>query len=310
MIVQRLRRARLVAFCPVVLAIAFGGSLFADSAAGDTVCPELWRDGGVGPWDFTDSGRDLAVVERRHFTRDVEMLIRGESASVGADLNYTLNVIPNHPRALDAVSRLALREGRAQPRGLRLSVECWFRRAFDYRPEDINVHVVYAVHQNRHGRRDSAIETLQKAADIAPASAQVHYNLGLLLLERGDFELARAHAERAYLFGATPDGLRQRLARAGHPVQSRRSQSVEEHLDAFSLAFERGDYDAAREALEQALAQSPRDPEIHYNLGIVLVRQDLHEEALSHAEQAYALGFPHPGLRNALQRAGYELSED
>lgn len=57
-----------------------------------------------GPFDYRDPAaraESLQVVERYHFTADVEMLRRGKaSANVLDDLNYTLRAFPNHHRAL------------------------------------------------------------------------------------------------------------------------------------------------------------------------------------------------------------------
>ncbi|MGD2081966.1 MAG: tetratricopeptide repeat protein [Chromatiales bacterium] len=58
----------------------------------------------------------------------------------------------------------------------------------------------------------------------------------------------------------------------------------------------------------QAAAEiSPRNPEIHYNLGLALVGLKRYSEALSHAEEAYEGGYPLPGLKNKLERAGYRV---
>ena len=63
---------------------------------------------GYGPYDYTDprtrkGGKDapLSLVERYHFTPDVENLVGGNT-SLGpeGDLNYTITAFPNHHRAL------------------------------------------------------------------------------------------------------------------------------------------------------------------------------------------------------------------
>lgn len=67
--------------------------------------------------------------------------------------------------------------------------------------------------------------------------------------------------------------------------------------------------DEARRMLEKAVDMDPSHPEVHYNLGLVLFRLKDYEAARSHAKQAYALGYPLPGLKNMLEEAGYSLSE-
>jgi len=49
-------------------------------------------------------------------------------------------------------------------------------------------------------------------------SAVIHYLLGLVLMDLKDFAAAQEHARRAYELGYPLPGLRDRLARAGHPL--------------------------------------------------------------------------------------------
>jgi Tfp pilus assembly protein PilF len=43
---------------------------------------------------------------------------------------------------------------------------------------------------------------------------------------------------------------------------------------------------------------------LHYNMGLAYLDLKDYDRALAHAHKAYALGFPLPGLRNRLKRAG------
>jgi tetratricopeptide (TPR) repeat protein len=61
-----------------------------------------------------------------------------------------------------------------------------------------------------------ALEAGIKALD--GRSADLHYVLGLVLVELGDYPGATEHASRAYEMGYPLPGLRDRLARAGHPL--------------------------------------------------------------------------------------------
>ena len=63
-----------------------------------------------------------------------------------------------------------------------------------------------------------------------------------------------------------------------------------------------------KEALEyysHAEALMPDSSELHYNLGLLLTNLDRHEDALSHAQRAYAMGFPLPGLKRRLIKSGH-----
>ena len=63
----------------------------------------------------------------------------------------------------------------------------------------------------------------------------------------------------------------------------------------------------AEEALEQyqeAVKMQPENANINYNIGLLYLKKKNYEQSVAHAKKAYRLGFPLPGLRNKLKRAG------
>ena len=56
--------------------------------------------------------------------------------------------------------------------------------------------------------------------------------------------------------------------------------------------------------LEEAERLSPEDRSILYNLGLAYFRAKDYAKSRDYAERAYERGYPLPGLRNLLQRAG------
>ena len=65
--------------------------------------------------------------------------------------------------------------------------------------------------------------------------------------------------------------------------------------------------DRIEKAIEQykvSLKLKPNASETHYNLGLALHKTGIQDEALVHAKRAYELGYPLPGLRNKLIKAG------
>ena len=63
----------------------------------------------------------------------------------------------------------------------------------------------------------------------------------------------------------------------------------------------------AEEALEQyqeAVRIQPEHANINYNIGLLYLKIKNYEQSVVHAKKAYKLGFPLPGLRNKLKRAG------
>jgi tetratricopeptide (TPR) repeat protein len=74
--------------------------------------------------------------------------------------------------------------------------------------------MIFAIYLNRIGKRTEAIDQLHQAQKLLPESANIHYNLGLIFRELGDFENSLAHAHKAYALGFQLPGLRNRLKQA------------------------------------------------------------------------------------------------
>ena len=68
--------------------------------------------------------------------------------------------------------------------------------------------------------------------------------------------------------------------------------------------FALGKTDQALGMFRSAVALSPEDATINYNLGLAYLKMQDYENANHFAKKAYALGFPLPGLRNLLVAAG------
>lgn len=64
------------------------------------------------------------------------------------------------------------------------------------------------------------------------------------------------------------------------------------------------DPDLARSLFEQADRLEPDNSELQYNLGLMYVKLDELDQALVHAQRAYAMNYPLDGLKNKLSRLG------
>jgi tetratricopeptide (TPR) repeat protein len=167
--------------------------------------------------DYTSSENRayLGIVEEYHFTPNIEALRSGNTGTIGGDLSYTLVQFPNHPRALAAFANLSLRDKRLKPDGARFSVECFFDRAIRFKPTDGIVRMVYGNYLMKAGQPDKATEQLQMAADLQPDNPTINYNLGLLYMQRKDYERARIYAKKAYELDFPLPGLKNQLIKAG-----------------------------------------------------------------------------------------------
>lgn len=68
-----------------------------------------------------------------------------------------------------------------------------------------------------------------------------------------------------------------------------------------------GRFQESKKSLEKAAKLAPDNPEVNYNLGLALYNLEDYERARTYARKAYQGGYPLPGLRNMLERAGYPL---
>lgn len=158
----------------------------------------------------------LGIVEDAHFTPEVEALVRGKTgATAGGDLSYTLVVFPNHHRALIAMAALGEKEKASQTNGARYSVECYFRRAITWRPDDNIVRMIYANYLSKAMRVSEAEYQLSVAASQAGDNAFTHHNIGLLYFDMKNYEKALIHAHKAYELGLGTPTLRERLKSVG-----------------------------------------------------------------------------------------------
>ena len=183
-------------------------------------CPPAIKAGpGHFPLDYNDpenKGHILYLVEMAHFTPQVEQLTRGSTSSVGGDLAYVLNAYPNHPRALNAMARLAENEKTSQPPGAAYPIDCYFERAIDFAPSDPIPSLLYGNYLSKKSLYDAALDQYKRAEKIDPQNTNVLYNMGLLYFKMKQYDDALAYAKKAYAAGFPLPGLRQQLESSGH----------------------------------------------------------------------------------------------
>jgi tetratricopeptide (TPR) repeat protein len=171
----------------------------------------------VGPFDYTnyrERTEELPIVERHHFTRDVENLIKGATSEfIMHDLDYTLRACPNHHRALYAVSKYQLRKN--WRKGRYRTAECYFERAKIFKPQDGIPYLLYAIFLHKKEKYNEALQEYMLAKKLLPDSPEVSYNLGLLFVDMEDHKQALKYAKRAYELGHPLPGLKNKLKKLG-----------------------------------------------------------------------------------------------
>ena len=196
----------------------------ADSAS----CGEL--ENHYGPYDYRVDKHQLAIVEKHHFTSNVELLRSGQEGSIGGDLDYTLHTYPNHSRALVAMTKLAERERTGKPAGAKYPVECYFDRAIRFRPKDGMVRMIYASFLSKQGKKEDAVKQLEIAHEAGISSPNIDYNMGLAYFDVGDFEKSLIFAHLAYQAGFNLPGLKGKLVKAGKWLEPPAKAAVEAGL--------------------------------------------------------------------------------
>ena len=183
--------------------------------AGESDCGSLKNH--FGPFDYRSaSAENRRLVEGTHFTPKVESLAGGNTTiSPGGDMGYTLNVFPNHHRALMALIKLSEKEKTDKPRDMGYTVACRFDRAERFRPDDATVKMLHGIYLMRKGKMQAAAEKLEQANALAGEDANILYNLGLAYFDLKQYDKALANAHAAYALGFPLPGLRDKLKRAG-----------------------------------------------------------------------------------------------
>ncbi|EGJ09792.1 hypothetical protein RBXJA2T_05663 [Rubrivivax benzoatilyticus JA2 = ATCC BAA-35] len=168
-----------------------------------------------GPFDYrkADAGTKQ-LVEGAHFTPGVESLTKPKTttyATMAGDVGYTLHVFPNHHRALMTMTRLGERHNSPQPPAAKFTIDCYYKRAVVYAPDDTVVRALYARYLFKQERRDEALQQLAAGAQQAGDNPLSHFNLGLVYFDIGDYDRAAEQALKARELGMPRTELIDRL---------------------------------------------------------------------------------------------------
>jgi tetratricopeptide (TPR) repeat protein len=145
----------------------------------------------------------LGPCEKRLNERDYQ---RGMN-----ECNFILKIFPNHPNALLLMSRIC-----EQWKSPKCMLDDYFRSAIAINPEAPKTYVIIGIYLHDVKQYDKAIESYKRALQLDPNDMNAHYNLALTYLKTDRFDLANAHAQRAYALGASLPGLRNMLEKSGH----------------------------------------------------------------------------------------------
>ena len=204
-----------VAAAVICVVLGSVASPWAAAQSADPACGNPFVNG-FGPLDYrVERSHNLKIVEDYHFTPRVESLVAGITSSLGGDIDYTLRAFPNHHRALISMMNLGARLKIPTPPGAQFSVECYFKRALLFRPDDAVARMIYAKYLATNERKAEAIRQLEYATLKAEDNGFTQYNAGVIYFEMGEFERALLQAHRARGLGFERPELKLQLQAAG-----------------------------------------------------------------------------------------------
>ncbi len=186
----------------------------APAAASDSLgCGSLHN--AYGPFDYTNPQHfteNLPIVEKFHFTNEVERLEKGRSGTVPADLDYTLRAFPNHHRALYAMMKLQLAQGQQIADKHQIySIQCYLERAIALQPKDATSFLLYGIYLHKIGKLEASEEKYLASIKLRAGAAETHYNLGLLYADMKQWKKAQEQALLAQQLGYPLKGLQARI---------------------------------------------------------------------------------------------------
>jgi len=190
-------------------------------------CADVYNTmrGPISPLDYRNQRQLLHNVESNHFTSQVENLVRAQNGGrasggdLGGDIDYVLHLYPNHHRALVAMTRFGERTQTNKPPAAFYTVECYYTRALDFRPDDHIVRLLYADFLRKKNRRDDALAQLAVVMKGVPDDPLARYNAGLIYAGLGEYKLALEQAQFALRAGYYKTDLVDQLKKAGQWVE-------------------------------------------------------------------------------------------
>jgi len=178
-----------------------------------------------------------------------------------------------------------------------------------YDPDDAEKLTSLGTIYGAHGELDDALKCLQRAAELAPQSPQMQYNLALVYFQRGEFEQARSPLENGLkrwpdlfqlnaLYGAVLEKLGEELRaynalRHAHELNPQ-DLSTSDLLYKTTLSVaeesqERQHYTDALNYLLEAARLRPQDAEPHRRMAKIYTLTSRTEQASSEQRKAEGL---------------------
>jgi tetratricopeptide (TPR) repeat protein len=237
---------------------------------------------------------------------------RGDREGEVEIYRQVLERYPHHQATLSSMAEALIALGRNEEAASLLE------ELVRYHPEDTRSAVRLSLLDYDGGRYEQAAVRLEAVLSRAPDDHEVAYLLGLVRQRLGDPDgaveaLSRIPPEhRRFVDARTQVAViheeRGEYALALEEVERARAVSPTRPLDLYtaSLRAKTGDFDEAVAFLEVLLADSPKDDEILYNLGVLHGEAGHYDRALLYMQQSLE---QNPDNSAALNYVGYTWAE-
>jgi tetratricopeptide (TPR) repeat protein len=190
-------------------------------------CGPVPLPGAAGPYDYVDSkfSWNLNDISQNHWVPYQREMANNRLQHALAQLYYLLVRVPNHYPGLFELGRIAQLHpgvtyvpalaGMNETLAFPATPECYFDRAFRYRPKDPTLRMLFGLYYHKIHKLQEAVVQYEKAEAMDPESSEIQYNMGLVYFDLKDYESAVSHAQKAYKLGYPLAGLRKKLVAAG-----------------------------------------------------------------------------------------------
>jgi len=243
-------------------------------------------------------GQAAAVAARANhlYMEGLHLHHQGELARAAAAYEQVLALVPKHVEALHHVGIIAFQEGNHE------LAAGFIRAALAQNPNMAGAHCDLGNALKELKQFGNALNSYDRALELAPNDADAYYNRGATLHAMKRFDDALASYDRAL---ALNPGDAQAFNNRG--VTLKEMQRFEEALASYDQALalvpdfvdawsnrgialrEVGRFDEALESLDTAIALQPRFADAHVNRGIVLQSMERSQEALDAYDYALSL---------------------
>jgi tetratricopeptide (TPR) repeat protein len=262
--------------------------------------PRLYVALGLACWDRNDYPHALESFQRAvkvgptsaeaHNWLGVALLEKADLPGATAEFRRAVALDPKSMRAYTNLGSSLAKGGE-----LAGAVEA-FQKALALEPNSLAAHMNLGVALREKGDAEGALAHIRRVATANPSNANVQYELGQTLRQSGDLAGAISAFEKAlqidpelregyYALGVA---LKQQSASTRKPSPVPASPADDLYKRGQEAAA-RGDLDAARQQLTEALGLDEGDAEAHSLLGFVLGQQGDLTSALIHLQRAVAL---------------------